>query len=169
MRPSISSAFSPRPSPKDAVPYSSAAQCQDLERLRGIWEHIQARHDRNAIDAYLSDVYGLVAVWAAEGREVERARRALRLLRFEVSDREGPFAAVIRCTGDPSKADERTRSERHRVQAGFRATGAVHPPQGRHQRLRRSVLSASGARCPTLARQGVRHAQRAPTQYETSD
>jgi hypothetical protein len=157
MRPSISSAFSPRPSPKDAVPYSSAAQCQDLERLRGIWEHIQARHDRNAIDAYLSDVYGLVAVWA------------LRLLRFEVSDREGLFAAVIRCTGDPSKADERTRSERHRVQAGFRATGAVHPPQGRHQRLRRSVLSASGARCPTLARQGVRHAQRAPTQYETSD
>jgi hypothetical protein len=155
MRPSISSAFSPRPSPKDAVPYSSAAQCQDLERLRGIWEHIQARHDRNAIDAYLSDVYGLVAVWAAEGRDVERARRALRLLRFEVSDREGLFAAVIRCTGDPSKADERTRSERHRVQAGFRATGAVHPPQGRHQRLRRSVLSASGARCPTLAGQGV--------------
>jgi hypothetical protein len=72
MRPSISSAFSPRPSPKDAVPYSSEAQCQDLERLRGIWEHIQARHDRNAIDAYLSDVYGLVAVWAAEGREVSK-------------------------------------------------------------------------------------------------
>jgi hypothetical protein len=28
-----------------------------------------------------------------------------------VSDREGPFAAVIRCTADATKADKRTRSK----------------------------------------------------------
>jgi hypothetical protein len=30
---------------------------------------------------------------------------------LEVSDREDPFAAVIRCTPDLAKADKRTRSE----------------------------------------------------------
>jgi hypothetical protein len=28
-----------------------------------------------------------------------------------VSDREDPFAAVIRCTADPAKGDKRTRSK----------------------------------------------------------
>jgi hypothetical protein len=102
--------FPPRPSPKDAIPYSSAALRQDLERLRGIWEDCQASRDRNAIYTYLTAVYGLVAWWATEGREADRARRALRLQRLKVSDREDPFAAVIRCTADPAKADKRTRS-----------------------------------------------------------
>jgi hypothetical protein len=60
-------------------------------------------------------VYGLVAVWAAEGREIDRARRALCLRRLEVSEREDPFAAIIRCTADPAKADKRTRSKWSRV------------------------------------------------------
>jgi hypothetical protein len=97
--------------PKEAIPYSSAALRQDLERLRGVWEDCQATRDRNAIYGYLSAVYGLVAWWAAEGREVDRARRALRSQRLKVSDREDPFAAVIRCTADPDKADKRTRSK----------------------------------------------------------
>jgi hypothetical protein len=105
----------PRPSPKEAIPYSSAALRQDLERLRGIWDDCQASRERNAIYAYLTAVYGLVAVWAAEGREIERARRALRVQRLEISDREGPFAAVIRCSADPAKADKRTRSKWSRV------------------------------------------------------
>jgi hypothetical protein len=75
----------------------------------------QASRDRNAIYAYLTAVYGLVAVWAAEGQEVDRARRALRSCRLEISDREDPFAAVIRCTADPEKADQRTRSKWSRV------------------------------------------------------
>jgi hypothetical protein len=33
------------------------------------------------------------------------------LQRLEVSDREDPFAAVIRCTADPVRADKRTRSK----------------------------------------------------------
>jgi hypothetical protein len=58
---------------------------------------------------------GLVAWWSAEGREIDRARRALRLCRLKVSDREDPFAAVIRCTADPGKADKRTRSKWSRL------------------------------------------------------
>jgi hypothetical protein len=69
------------------------------------------RRDRNAIYKYLSAVYDLLAWWTADGRETERSRRALRLQRLEVSDREEPFAAIMRCTADPAKADKRTRSK----------------------------------------------------------
>jgi hypothetical protein len=37
------------------------------------------------------------------------------LQRLKVSDREDPFAAIIRCTADPAKADKRTRSKWSRV------------------------------------------------------
>jgi hypothetical protein len=107
--------YSPRPSPKEVIPYSSAALRQDLDRLRGIRDDCQASRDRNSIYGYLTAVYDLVAWWAAEGKEIERARRALRLQRLEVSDREEAFAAVIRCTADPAKADKRTRSKWSRV------------------------------------------------------
>jgi hypothetical protein len=115
MQPSIFSSFQSRPSPKGAIPYSSAVLRQDLERVRGAWDDCQATRDRNAIYGYLTAVYALVAWWTAEGREVDRARRALGLQRLAVSDREDPFAAVIRCTADPAKADKRTRSKWSRV------------------------------------------------------
>ncbi len=105
----------PSSSPKEAVPYSSEALRQDLQRVRDAWDDCQATRDRNAIYGYLTAVYGLVAWWTAEGREIDRARRALRLQRLKVSDREDPFAAVIRCTADPAKADKRTRSKWSRV------------------------------------------------------
>src|SRR5208282_4749990 len=103
--------YQPRSSPKQVIPHSTAALRQDLERVRGAWEDAQASRDRNAIYGYLTAVYGLVAVWTAEGREIDRARRALRLQRLKVSDREDAFAAVIRCTADPARADKRTRSK----------------------------------------------------------
>jgi hypothetical protein len=68
--------FQPRPSPKEPIPYSSAALRQDLQRVRNAWDDCQASRDRNAIYGYLIAVYGLVAVWTAEGREVDRACRA---------------------------------------------------------------------------------------------
>jgi hypothetical protein len=114
--PLISTAtFEPRLSPKEAIPYSSAALRQDLQRVRNTWADCQATRERNAIYAYLNAVYGLVAWWTAEGRGVDRARRALCLCRLEVSEREDPFAAVIRCTADPAKADKRTRSKWSRL------------------------------------------------------
>jgi hypothetical protein len=124
--------FRPTPSPNEAVPYSSAAMRQDLERLRGIWEDCQATRDRNAIYTYLTAVYALVAWWAAEGREADRARRALRLQRLKVSDREDPFAAVIRCTADPAKADKRTRSKWSRVMRYAAAYKADSVPLDRY-------------------------------------
>jgi hypothetical protein len=93
----------------------SDALRQDLHQVRGVWDDCQANRDRNAIYGYLSVLYSLVAWWAAEGREVDRARQALRSQRLEVSDREDPFAAIIRCTADPAKADKRTRSKWSRV------------------------------------------------------
>jgi hypothetical protein len=105
----------PRLSPKETIPYSSAALRQDLDRLRGIWEDVQSSRDRNAIYGYLTAVYALVSWWAAEGREIDRSRQALRTRLLKVFGREDPFAAVIRCTADPGKADKRTRSKWSRV------------------------------------------------------
>jgi hypothetical protein len=111
----LARALPPRPSPKKAVPYSNEAMRQDLQRVHNAWLDCQANRDRDAIYAYLTAVYDLVAGWTAEGRAIDRARGALRLRRLEVSEREDPFAAVIRCTADPAKAEKRTRSKWSRV------------------------------------------------------
>jgi hypothetical protein len=95
--------FTPSRSGKEAVPYLSEAMRQDLGRVRNAWRVCLANRDRNAIYR------------AAQGREIERARQALCLQRLEVSAREDPFAAIIRCTADPAKADKRTRSKWSRL------------------------------------------------------
>ena len=64
---------------------------------------------------WLPDGGVLVAWWSAEGQDLDRARRALRLQRLEVSDREDPFGAVIRCTAAQAKTDKRTRSKWSRM------------------------------------------------------
>jgi hypothetical protein len=138
MQPSIFSSFQSRPSPKATIPYSSAALRQDMGRLRSAWEDCQAIRDRSAIYAYLNAVYSLVAWWTAEGLEVDRARRALRLQRLEVSDREDPFAAIIRCTADPAKADKRTRSKWSRLMR----YAAVYKPDS--ERLDRFIQQNGG-------------------------
>jgi hypothetical protein len=130
MQSSLTRAVQPRHLPKEAVPYSSAAMRHDLERVRCAWEECQATRDRHAIYAYLGAVYGLVAVWAAEGREVERARRALRLRQLKVSDREEAFAAIIhRGPGQGRQTDpeqvEPSHALRGGVQVGFRASGST--------------------------------------------
>lgn len=132
------STLPPRPSPKEAIPYSSPALRQDLERLRSIWEDCQASRDRNAIYAYLTAVYDLVAWWAVEGRDLDRARRALRLQKLDVSEREEAFAAIIRCTAGPAKADKRTRSKWSRLMR----YAAVHKPDA--ERLDRFIRRKGG-------------------------
>ena len=102
----------PKPEP---IPYSTEALRQDLVRVRNAWAKCQRRRRRDAIYTYVSAVYELVTWWAAEGRDVERARRALWSRRLEVSEREDPFAAIIRCTTDPARVDMRTRSKWSRV------------------------------------------------------
>jgi hypothetical protein len=105
----------PRHQPGPSIPYSSESMCQDLHRIRIVWTDCQASRDRIAIYAYLAAVYGLVAWWTADGREIDRAREALCLQKLDASDREDPYAAVIRCTADAAKADKRTRSKWSRV------------------------------------------------------
>jgi len=51
----------------------------------------------------------------ADNRALSRSYRALRLWNIVPFDNEEPFAAIIRCTADPSKVDKRTRSKWSRV------------------------------------------------------
>jgi hypothetical protein len=108
-------AFHARYSPDRPIPYSSEAMRQDLQRVRNTWADCQASRDRDAIYAYLTAVHGLVAWWAAEGCEIDRASQALRLQRLDAFACQDPFAAIIRCTADPRKAGKRTRSKWSRV------------------------------------------------------
>jgi hypothetical protein len=136
----------PRRSPEQQpVPYSSEALRQDLQRVRDAWSDCQANRDRNAIYSYLTAVYGLVAWWRAEGREIDRARRALRLGRLIVSEREDAFAAIIRRTADPAKADKRTRSKWSRVLRYAAAQKPVSEPLERFIR-RKGGINACAAR-----------------------
>ena len=88
---------------------------QDLLRVRTAWEDCQANRARDAIYGYLTAVFDLVAWWAAENQALDRAHKALRLRRICPFDGEEPFAAIIRCTADPTKVDKRTRSKWSRM------------------------------------------------------
>jgi hypothetical protein len=100
---------------QDDIPYTDQALKQDLMRVRNAWDECQASRERDAIYAYLTAVFDLVAWWAAENRALERAQKALRMRHIIPSDHDEPFAAVIRCTADPAKIDKRTRSKWSRV------------------------------------------------------
>src|SRR5438552_4697878 len=100
---------------QDNVPYTTQAFREDRLRVRMAWEECQASRDRNAIYGYLSAVFDLVTWWAAEDCALARARKALRLQNISPSDHDESFAAIIRCTSDPAKVDNRTRSKWSRV------------------------------------------------------
>jgi hypothetical protein len=102
-------------SPSDPIPYTKEALERDLKRVREAGEDCQTDRRRDAIYGYLKSVYDLVSWWSAEGCEVDRARRALRSRGLLPLPREDVFAAIIRCTADPARADKRTRSKWSRV------------------------------------------------------
>ena len=93
------------------IPFSTEALQATLLRLQNEWETVQASRDRDAIYRYLSVVFELVSWWAKEGKAVKRAHRALHLRGHKSVREPEPFAAVIVCTSDPDKADDRTRSK----------------------------------------------------------
>jgi hypothetical protein len=99
----------------NAIPYTKQALERDLERVQEAWDDCQADRRRGAIYGYLKAVHDLVNWWSAEGCEVDRARRALRLRGLLPWPREDVYAAIIRCTADPARADKRTRSKWSRV------------------------------------------------------
>lgn len=93
------------------IPFSTAAVRANLLRLQNEWETVQASRDRAAIYGYLAAVFETVMVWAKEGKAVKRALRALHLRGYSSVREPEPFAAVILCTSDPNKVDERARSK----------------------------------------------------------
>jgi hypothetical protein len=99
----------------DAIPYTKDALERDLERVQDAWDDCQTDRRRDAIYDYLKAVYDLVDWWSAERCEVDRARQALRSRGLLPWPREDVFAAIIRCTADPARADKRTRSKWSRV------------------------------------------------------
>jgi hypothetical protein len=154
--------FQPRLSPKEAIPYSSAAMRQDLQRVGGAWADCQATRDRNAIYAYLTAVYGLVSWWTAEERAIDRARRALCLCRLKVSYREDPFAAIIRCTADPAKADKRTRSKWSRVMRYAAAYKSDAQPLDHFVRRKGGINACAARFTRCLGRDAAKRLERRP-------
>jgi hypothetical protein len=98
-------------SARSNIPYTDQGLRQDLMRVQNAWDDSQARRERDAIYTYLTAVFELVAWWMVENRALDRVRKALRLRHITPFDQEEPFAAIIRCTADPSKVDKRTRSK----------------------------------------------------------
>jgi hypothetical protein len=99
----------------DAIPYTKEALDRDLARVHDAWDISQSDRRRGAIYGYLKAVYDLVNWWSAERCEVDRARQALRSRGLLPWPREDVYAAMIRCTADPARADKRTRSKWSRM------------------------------------------------------
>jgi hypothetical protein len=97
------------------LPLLVTAILQVYCELQNEWETVQASRDRNAIYQYLAAVFEMVAWWDLEGKAVNRAHRALHLRGHNSVREPEPFAAVIFCTSDPDKVDERARSKWSRV------------------------------------------------------
>ena len=97
------------------IPFSTEALKANLLRLENEWETVQASRDRDAIYQYLTAVFELVVWWAKEGKAVKHAHRALHLRGHNSVREPEPFAAVIYCTADRGKVDDRTRSKWSRV------------------------------------------------------
>src|ERR1700730_10725061 len=97
------------------IPFSIEAMKANLLRLQNEWESVQASRDRNAIYQYLSAAFELVSWWAKEGEAVTFAYRALHLRGHNSVRKPEPFAAMILCTAERDKVDERTRSKWSRV------------------------------------------------------
>ena len=87
----------------------------NLLRLQNEWETFQSTNARDAVYQYLTAVFELVSWWAQEGRAVDRAHRALHLRGHHSVREPEAFATIIRCTSDPAKVDDRTRSKWSRV------------------------------------------------------
>ena len=92
------------------IPFSTDALRSSLLRLENEWEIVPASHSRNAVYGYLTAVFELVTWWEQEGRAVNRAHRALHLRGYSSVREPERSQAIILCTSDPDKVDDRTRS-----------------------------------------------------------
>ena len=108
------------------VGYADAALNQDIERLRDLWEKVQASRARDAIYDYLIAAYELVRCWQVERQESQRAQRALKINGLAPPKDPEPFAAVIVASVSPKQLDRRQISKYARV-LRFSARLNIHP------------------------------------------
>jgi hypothetical protein len=129
----------------DMIPFSANAMKANLLRLQNEWESVQASHSRNAIFGYLSAVFELVTWWDHEGEAVKRAHRALYMRGYSSVREPEPFAAVILCTADRGKVDDRTRSKWSRALRFAAAYKDLGEPLG-HFVVRQGGINECAAR-----------------------
>jgi hypothetical protein len=127
------------------IPFSTAALKANLLRLENEWEAYQVTRERDAVYVYLSLVFQTVAWWAKEGKAVKRAHRALHLRGYSSVREPEPFAAIILCTSDPAKVDDRTRRKWSRALRLAAAYKDLDEPL-REYIARRGGLNACAAR-----------------------
>ena len=92
----------------------------DLDRVvladvKKHWADFQSSRNRDAIYGYLHIVFMQVEYWARNPLEKIEALRAVKQQNPRLTLPEDPFAAVIACTADPKKVDDKTRSKWSRV------------------------------------------------------
>ena len=97
------------------IPFSTEAMGANLLRLQNEWETVQTSRGRDGIYLYLTAIFEVVEVWSKERKAVNRAHRALHLQRHKPVRVPEPHAALLFCTSDPNKVNDRTRSKWSRV------------------------------------------------------
>lgn len=86
-----------------------------LPDVKKEWNEFQSKRDRSAVYGYLHMVFMQVDWWAKNPLERDEALQALRAQNPKLVLPADPFAAVIACTADPKKVDDKTRSKWSRV------------------------------------------------------
>jgi hypothetical protein len=95
--------------------YPKQALQRDLDRLSVAWKKLQRRRNRDAIYAFLREVFELVAWWDVENRTAKRTLRVLNLTEIPTPNDLEPYAALIRVAAYPAELDKRSISKWSRV------------------------------------------------------
>jgi hypothetical protein len=86
-----------------------------LADVRKAWTDCQSSRVRSAIYGYLHQVFMQVEWWSKNPEEKAAELQAFRAANPNVHLPDEEYAAVIACTADPNKMDEKTRSKFSRV------------------------------------------------------
>ena len=99
---------------------ASSNTSQDFDRVilpdvKKAWTEYQSVRDRSAIYGYLHLVSMQVDWWQRKPEEMHEALRAAKKDNRNTKLPEDEYAAIIMCTADPKKVDDKTRSKWSRV------------------------------------------------------
>jgi hypothetical protein len=86
-----------------------------LADVKKEWNESQSKRDRNAIYGYLHIVFMQVDWWQQKPNEMREAVQTIKLETPNIELPDDMYAAVIACTANPKKVDDKTRSKWSRV------------------------------------------------------